>query len=206
MNAQELFIKADEGFKNSGRYYCEKCGSIHWNKQLADACCSPPLKRYCPDCGKEERYGCRCSECHSKAERERLLNMPIVEDIGQPVVIGYDRYFSSSDELQDSLFEDEYLKLDTVETCDVVSIKEKVSAGDVLNYIEEQINENLEDSDFELENRHEFAKTLDGFLSAQTFKLWEANGKRILLKKPDKNTAKRNCSTCDEECAGRCEP
>lgn len=69
MNAKELFVQGDDGFKSAGVWYCGKCRTVYRSEAEAERCGRPKL---CGVCGKEiekdRSYYTLCGSCAKKNE------------------------------------------------------------------------------------------------------------------------------------------
>jgi hypothetical protein len=91
---------------------CGTCRMIALNEQVARACCEP---RKCARCQEavRERYWTVCTDCRRKREEEReretfdAARKVSACDWDGPVVVEYDDYFSSIDEMIDRYMDDD---------------------------------------------------------------------------------------------------
>jgi len=113
-------------------------------KRAIEECCT------CPNCGKEQpgRHRSYCDDCNKIAQQKReaewhakALELPVVEDKGEPVYVG-DRYYETLDEAIEALLDD------GVDLTDVVihpCVVGQCAVPDLIEFIEERWAEQFDE-------------------------------------------------------------
>jgi hypothetical protein len=189
MNAIELF---HQNGKTAGVFYCEKCRSVHANKQSAERCCMP-FK--CDMCGAPSaRDWLLCEICRQRfmeeKEAERFRKSERVEQWGGPVFVeglgSNEGFFGNLCELIEWIHEneDEGEALPTYAwTCDEIPIV-NLDYGQIMEDATQEAPECFDLS--ELAGVTELKAALATFNELnQKLVGWEPNFKKAVLVKPE---------------------